>query len=117
MLQKLLVSGLDDYRIVGVVVDRPTNQTEILGVPVVASLRTTAEYISKKWIDAVYIDCRSIDPQVHQLISDCREMAVPTLYHVRSISQEGMHQFVKKVDGTTVQAMQSSWGSFGRMGK
>lgn len=101
-LQKLLNSHMDEYQIVGVVEKEASGRTDWLGIPVVTSLDSAAEYISREWIDAVYIDCRSTDPQISQLLADCREMGVPTMYHVRSIGQEGMKQFMEKVGGTTV---------------
>ena len=101
LMNRLLTHSLENYEIVGVVLNKGDRE-QVAGIPVVCSLEDTADYISQKWIDAVYIDCPSTDPQIAKLMDDCHTMAVPVNYHIRSISREGAKQFVEKIGGTTV---------------
>ena len=101
LMNRLLTHSLENYEIVGVVLNKGDRE-QVAGIPVVCRLEDTADYISQKWIDAVYIDCPSTDPQIAKLMDDCHTMAVPVNYHIRSISREGAKQFVEKIGGTTV---------------
>ena len=101
MMSRLKKNSLDNYEIVGAVLNEGKRES-VRGVPVVCSLQDAADYISQKWIDAVYIDCPSTDPRIAELMDDCHTMAVPVNYHVRSISRDGAKQFVEKIGGTTV---------------
>ena len=101
LMNRWLEHSLENYEIVGVVLNKG-DRKQVAGVPVVCSLEETADYICQKWIDAVYIDCPSNDPQIAKLMYDCHTMAVPVNYHIRSISREGAKQFVEKIGGTTV---------------
>ena len=102
ILQRLLDNDTEDYKITGLVFNRETEKTELLGVPVVATLDDAAQYICREWIDDVYIDCPSTDPKIAKLIADCGEMAVPIHYHVPFMGKIGNKQFAEKIGGTTV---------------
>ena len=100
-MKRLLGNSMENYEIVGVVLDEGERK-DVAGIPVVCTLEQTADYISQKWIDSVYIDCSSTDPIIEKLMDDCHTMAVPTHYHVPAMSREGAKQFVEKIGGTTV---------------
>ena len=101
MMDRLLSNSLDNYDIVGVVLNKG-NRKQVGGIPVVCKLEETAGYISRKWIDSVYIDCPSTDPLIAKLMDDCHTMAVPIHYHVPAMTRDGSKQFVEKIGGTTV---------------
>ena len=103
-MKRLQSNHAEGYDVVGVVFGKPDNnsKTDILGVPVVTTIENAARYISQKWIDSVYIDCPSTDPQISKLMENCHEMAVPVHYHVAAIGRDGVKQFVEKIGGTTV---------------
>ena len=101
IIGRLTKSQLDGYKIVGIVLDRPAMET-VQGIPVVASLEDAAHYICRKWIDSVYIDCPMETPGIKELMSACREMAVPVHYHIPGIGVDGSKQFAEKIGGTTV---------------
>ena len=101
MMNRLLQNRIEKYNIAGVVTDGGT-RSEVCGIPVVASLEDASSYISREWIDAVYIDCPSTDPRIEKLMDDCQTMAIPVHYHVPGMNNRGSKQFVEKVGGTTV---------------
>ncbi len=101
MMDRLLNNSLENYDIVGVVLNQG-NRKHVRGIPVVCKLEETADYICQKWIDSVYIDCPSTDPLIAKLMDDCHTMAVPIHYHVPAMSRNGSKQFVEKIGGTTV---------------
>ncbi len=101
MMQRLKSNHAEGYDVVGVVLDNG-EKTEVCGIPVVTTLDLAARYISQEWIDSVYIDCPSTDPQIVKLMEACHEMAVPVHYHVAAIGRDGVKQFVEKIGGTTV---------------
>ncbi len=102
MILRLTNNVVQGYRIVGAVLDEETDRTEIEGIPIVSTLEDAAQYIARKWIDSVYIDCPSTDPRIAQLMDDCHQMAVPVHYHVPSMSGLGEKQFVERIGGMTV---------------
>ena len=101
IMDRLLTNRLENYDIVGAVLNKG-NRKHIRGIPVVCKLEETADYICQKWIDSVYIDCPSTDPEIAKLMDDCHTMAVPIHYHVPAMSRDGSKQFVEKIGGTTV---------------
>lgn len=102
MMKRLTASELEGYKISGVVLTEPTTRTEVAGFPIVATLEDTASYVVQRWIDAVYIDCSATDPRIKKLMQECREMALPTHYHVASVGDGESKRIVEKVGGTTV---------------
>lgn len=101
IMDRLLTNSLENYDIVGVVLSKG-NRKHVGGIPVVCKLEETANYICQKWIDSVYIDCPSTDPEIAKLMDDCHTMAIPIHYHVPAMSRDGSKQFVEKIGGTTV---------------
>ena len=101
MMDRLESHLMENYEIVGVVVDKGQRE-QAGGIPVVCTLEETANYISQKWIDSIYIDCPSTDPGIAKLMDDCHTMAVPIHYHVPAMTRKGSKQFVEKIGGTTV---------------
>ena len=101
MMKRLLNHSMENYEIVGAVLDKG-DRKDVAGIPVVCTLEQTADYISQKWIDSVYIDCSSTQPEIEKLMDDCHTMAVPIHYHVPAMSRDGAKQFVERIGGTTV---------------
>lgn len=101
MMMRLQKNKFEGYELAGVVLNEGF-QKDVCGVPVVSNLQNAADYISQRWIDAVYVDCPSTDPKIQKLMAACQTMAVPTYYHIPAMSQYGGKQFVEKVAGTTV---------------
>ncbi len=90
------------YHLTGLITRNGNEGEEIEGIPVVCSLKDAASYICKHWIDSVYVDCPSSDPEVTRFLQNCREMAVPTHYHITGVSSDNSKQFVEFIGGTTV---------------
>ena len=115
IMERLMRSNLEGYRIVGAVCTEPTDRSEIEGVPVVAEISGAANYICQKWIDSVYIDASLQDENVTELIDACHEMAVPVHYHVASIGRDGVKQFAEKIGGTTVLTTSVNYATSGQL--
>ena len=101
-VQRLKTNLAEGYHLTGLITRRPCDRQEIAGVPVVCTLAEAAPYICKHWIDSVYVDCPSVEPDVARFLQNCREMAVPTHYHITGVSGEKCKQFVEYIGGTTV---------------
>ncbi len=102
MLGRLKAHTMEGYEIVGAVLRGGTDQKEICGVPVVASMNDAAAYICREWIDEVYIDCSATEPDIAKLMDDCSQMGVPVHYHVPAVSRQGTKRFAETIGGTTV---------------
>ena len=102
LMKRLKDDDTEQYKIVGVVLNGDTDQKEIGGIPIVADIDGAASYISREWVDEVYIDAPARDPKIAALIGACHEMAIPIHYHVPSIGRDDIKQFSEKIGGTTV---------------
>ena len=111
MVSRLIQNPAEAYRLTGIVLDRPTGETEIQGVPIVSDLDHVSDYICREWIDSVYIDVSSEDPKIQKVMDDCREMAVPIHYHIPGVSKHEQKQFVERIGGSTVLTMTSNYAT------
>ena len=111
MIQRLQQNPAEAYHLVGVVLDAPTEKTEIENVPVVSDLDNAADYICRQWIDSVYIDCPSENPKIRKLMDACREMAVPVHYHIPGVSRHKQKQFVERIGGSTVLTLSNNYAT------
>ena len=102
IISRLLSDKLADYEIVGVVLLEASDVKQIGGIPVVADIKKAAAYIAKDWIDSVYVNAPYNDKRVARLMDACAIMAVPTHYHVPSMTRSGVKRFSEKIGGTTV---------------
>ena len=102
IVNRLLSNTIEGYEIAAAVFSEKDERKEILGVPIVTDIDHASEYICQEWIDAVYIDCPSTNPKITKIMNDCRQMALPVLFHVPFMTQTGTKQFVEQVGGTTV---------------
>ena len=102
ILSRLSSDTVADYKIVGVILTKPTDSKEIAGYPIVADMDSAADYIVRKWVDSVYVDAPMTDEKVVKLMDACTRMGVPTHYHVPNMSRSGAKRFSEKIGGTTV---------------
>lgn len=102
ILTRLSGDEPSDYIITGVVLTEKDGRESILGYPVVSALEETADYISKEWVDSVYIDAPLTDERVLKLMDACAQMGVPTHYHIPNMGRNGGKRFSEKIGGTTV---------------
>lgn len=109
MINRLQANPAEAYKLVGIVLDSPSDKTEICGVPVVCSLESASDYICREWIDSVYIDCPSDDKRIQALMNDCREMSVPVHYHIPGVSRHKQKQFVERIGGSTVLTLSNNY--------
>jgi len=111
MVGRLLQNPAEPYHLMGLVLDGPSEMTEINSVPVVCTLEESSDYICRRWIDSVYIDVPSDDKRIQQLMSDCREMAVPVHYHIPGVSKHKQKQFVERIGGSTVLTLSNNYAT------
>ena len=76
--------------------------TNILDVPVVASVQDTAAYICREWIDEVLIYLPLIAPKPARLIEQCREMGVTIHISINDSGIQKNQQFVENISGHMV---------------
>ena len=111
MVNRLLANPAEAYHLMGIVLDKPTEATEIGSVPVVTTLENVSDYICRRWIDSVYIDVPTDDKRIQKLMADCREMAVPVHYHIPGVSKHSQKQFVERVGGSTVLTLSNNYAT------
>ena len=111
MVSRLLQNPAEAYNLTGIVLDGPTELTEVQSIPIVSDLEHVADYICRKWIDSVYIDVQSEDQRIQELMASCREMAVPVHYHIPGVSRYKQKQFVERVGGSTVLTLTSNYST------
>ena len=111
MVGRLTENPAEPYHLMGIVLDGPSEATQIGGVPVVCGMEDVSDYICRRWIDSVYIDVPSEDPRIQKLMNDCREMAVPVHYHIPGVSKYQQKQFVERVGGSTVLTLSNNYAT------
>ncbi len=118
MIRRLTANPAEAYQVVGIVLDEwkeleedPEEGKEICGIPIASRLENAADYICRQWIDSVYIDVPTEDRRIQQLMSDCREMAVPVHYHIPGVSQHKQKQFVERIGGSTVLTLSTNYAT------
>lgn len=111
MAKRLLETPAEAYTLKGIVLDGPTEKTEIYGIPVVSDLAGCSSYICREWIDSVYIDIPSENEAIQKLMADCREMAVPVHYHIPGVSRYQQKQFVERIGGSTVLTLSTTYAT------
>lgn len=111
MVGRLLKNPAEAYTLTGIVLDQRTEEKEIQGIPVVATIDDVSDYICREWIDSVYIDVPSEDEAIQKIMSDCREMAVPVHYHIPGVSRHEQKQFVERIGGSTVLTLSTTYAT------
>lgn len=102
ILHKIQDNPIDNYNLVGIVLDDCNGISDVEGIKVVCSLDEAADYISREWIDEVYIDGATSNAKIDELMEHCREMGVVIHYYVQGFSKHSGNQIIEKVGGTTV---------------
>ena len=100
MNQLIKYNGLE-YVLAGIAVDGGKWEN-INGVPIKCSIKDAAAYISREWIDSVYIACSMKDPQIQELMDNCHEMAIPIYYKIPDMTSLGPCQDIEKIGNTRV---------------
>lgn len=93
---------MENYNIVGIVLDNTNDVDSVEGIPIVCKIDDAADYISREWIDEVYIDSIANNLKIELLMERCREMGVVIHYHVQGFSNNSGNQIIEKIGGTTV---------------
>ena len=102
IVKRVKDNPIDNYNIVGIVLDDSSGVDDIEGISMVSSLNDAADYISREWIDEVFIDCPFTNPKIEELMEHCREMGVVIHYHVQGFNKQSSNQVIEKVGGATV---------------
>lgn len=111
ILRRLTENPAESYKVIGVVLDTDSKRKKIEGIPVVGLLENVSEFICREWVDAVYLDCPTSDPRIHQILMDCREMSVPVHLHIPGVSHTQQKQFAERIGGTTVLTVSNKYAT------
>ena len=95
---------LGSYRIVGLaILDTDLTGQEIAGIPVVASLETTAEFVCREWVDEVFVLPPQELPYPAELIDQLNLTGVTVhLNLAKATSTPGSRQLVERIGSYTV---------------
>lgn len=102
VVKKLNEDKTANFKITGIILTDKVSVDSVLGYPVVADLDGAADYIVREWVDSVYIDAPISDEKVVDLMDKCTLMAIPTHFHVKNMSNDGIKRFAEEIGGTTV---------------
>ena len=98
--------------ITGIILYGKSDETSFDGVPVVATIENAAEYISREFVDSVYIGCSIKDPTVMAFMDECMEMAIPIHNYLATPYKEGIQSFVEKMGGSAILTSSLHFTSF-----
>ena len=102
MAQSIREKADSFFSIAGVVIsDRDAAGESVCGVPVVANLSDTAEYVCREWVDEVIINMESTQC-AQKLLNQCREMGVVVHTCIPFDYGADRQQFVERIAGHTV---------------
>lgn len=105
------------FRLAGIaVINRDLTGEEIDGVPVVANLRTVADYVCREWVDEVFINIPQSEPYPEELINQFAEMGVAVhIKLARSSNLVGQKQFVERLGNYTVLTISINCATTGQL--
>lgn len=92
------------FRVTGIaVVDRDMTGQSVDGVPVLASMSTAVDYVCREWVDQVFINLPSNDPQYEELINQFLEMGIAVHLRLAEVTDLlGQKQSIERLGNYTV---------------
>ena len=100
-------NNMGGYRIQGLcLLDKDAVGQVILGIPVVTTKDALLEYLCDKWVDEVFVSIPVRDQYPEELICSITDMGIVVHVAVEQLHvQEGVHQVIEKVAGSTVRTL------------
>ena len=96
--------SFERYKLAGIVViDKDMEGQSIHNIPVVATVRTAADFVCREWVDEALVVMPPRDPLPEQLINQLSETGITVHINVGQLPEfEGKRQFVEKIGRYTV---------------
>lgn len=96
--------SFERYKLAGIVViDKNMEGQSVHKIPVVATVRTAADFVCREWVDEALVVMPPRDPLPEQLINQLSETGITVHINVGQLPEfEGKRQFVEKIGRYTV---------------
>lgn len=117
VLSRFQENNLGTYVLKGIcILDQNCVGQAFAGVPVTASRETVLNYLSDKWIDAVYLSIPVDYPYPVDLISSISETGIVVHVAMEQIEkEEWQHQAIEQLAGTTVRTLSMTMATPGQL--
>lgn len=104
VVHEIVDYSFERYKLAGIVViDKNMEGQSIHKIPVVATVRTAADFVCREWVDEALVVMPPRDPLPEQLINQLSETGITVHINVGQLPEfEGKRQFVEKIGRYTV---------------
>lgn len=104
VVHEIVDYSFERYKLAGIVViDKNMEGQSVHKIPVVATVRTAADFVCREWVDEALVVIPPRDPLPEQLINQLSETGITVHINVGQLPEfEGKRQFVEKIGRYTV---------------
>lgn len=104
VVHEIVDYSFERYKLAGIVViDKNMEGQSVHKIPVVATVRTAADFVCREWVDEALVVMPPRDPLPEQLINQLSETGITVHINVGQLPEfEGKRQFVEKIGRYTV---------------
>ena len=104
VVHEIMDYSFERYKLAGIVViDKNMEGQSVHKIPVVATVRTAADFVCREWVDEALVVMPPRDPLPEQLINQLSETGITVHINVGQLPEfEGKRQFVEKIGRYTV---------------
>lgn len=104
VVHEIVDYSFERYKLAGIVViDKNMEGQSVHKIPVVATVRTAANFVCREWVDEALVVMPPRDPLPEQLINQLSETGITVHINVGQLPEfEGKRQFVEKIGRYTV---------------
>lgn len=104
VVHEIVAYSFERYKLAGIVViDKNMEGQSVHKIPVVATVRTAADFVCREWVDEALVVMPPRDPLPEQLINQLSETGITVHINVGQLPEfEGKRQFVEKIGRYTV---------------
>ena len=104
VVHEIVDYSFERYKLAGIVViDKNMEGQSVNKIPVVATVRTAADFVCREWVDEALVVMPPRDPLPEQLINQLSETGITVHINVGQLPEfEGKRQFVEKIGRYTV---------------
>lgn len=104
VVHEIVDYSFERYKLAGIVViDKNMEGQSVHKIPVVATVRTAADFVCREWVDEALVVMPPRDPLPERLINQLSETGITVHINVGQLPEfEGKRQFVEKIGRYTV---------------
>ena len=104
VVHEIVDYSFERYKLAGIVViDKNMEGQSVHKIPVVATVRTAADFVCREWVDEALVVMPPRDPLPEQLINQLSETGITVHINVGQLPEfEGKREFVEKIGRYTV---------------